>query len=584
MAYAAFSMRTSQLVGRSVPPSAHTSACKIINMVLKSDFEDVVIPTEPLHEYFGRLWSRHPQRTALIDSLTSEKLNYAQFLAHVKKISGCLQADGVESQMRVQYFLNDSITAFCIMKALMFANATIVLCRPDEQMKTSEYVHQLLDSEVEYILCDPETLCIVEETFKEHPGIAKPRIIFVGDREKLETHSGNLDFKFFDDLLKTDAVWSTPECGSAAEDIAIIAYTSGTTSKPKGAMHPVKSFTGQSEMILRGSTVFQDGDVYLLGGSLFYSCEIIFSQAVLNVGGTVVLARQGRNLHLKFVEVVERHNVTVGALTEVRGRAVIAKAPQFPRYREQVKSLRLMIYIGSILRPGFAKLMSNFFNCGFTNNYGMTETFAISFSENTRDAVCGAGRPLPNVSIKVVDQSSRKEVPDGTVGELMLRSDSLMVGYLNGSEESRIIEADGWLRTGDLGYIDADERSIYLVDRCKEVIICMDENLSPGELEEILREHEAVEQAVVFGIPHQEYVEVPTALVTVRDGFRADAALAEELKARVRKSTSRHKHLYGGVYFCSWNQVPKTGSGKISRLKSRDKFLGGEMDCRCYPE
>lgn len=547
-------------------------------MVLKSDFDDVVIPQDSLHEYFSRLWNRYPERTALIDNLTGERLNYAEFLANVKKISGCLQAGGVKAQMKVQYFLKDSITAFCTMQALKFANATIVLCRPHDQMTTREYVYQVRDSEVEYILCDSETVLLVGETFKEYPDVSNKKVIFFGDRETLEPPAGGLDVTLFDDLLKTDTAWSAPDCGSAAEDIAIITYTSGTTGKPKGARHPVKSLTGQSEMIVQGPKTFQDGDVYLLATSLFYAFEVSFSEITLNVGGTVVLART--DVKLNFPEIVERNQVTVAIILEVTGRAIMASAPQFPRYKEQMKSLRLMMFCGSVLQPKFAKLMSDFFSpCEFSNNYGMTENFAVSFTENSQDMACSAGRPLPNISIKVVDMNSREEVPDGTTGELMLKSDSLMIGYLNETEESRNIEADGWLRTGDLGYIGTDDRSIHLVDRCKQIIICMDDTLSPGELEEILREHEAVEQAVVIGTPHEEYVEVPTAFVTVRAGFEANAALAEELKERVRKLTSIYKHLYGGVYFCSWDQVPKTGNGKISRLSLRDKFLKGEVVC-----
>lgn len=92
-------------------------------MVLKSDFQDVMIPTETLHEYFGRLWSRFPERVALIDNVTQERLTYAELLERVKRIAGCLQDGGVAAQMRVQYFLKDSITAFCTMQALKFANA-----------------------------------------------------------------------------------------------------------------------------------------------------------------------------------------------------------------------------------------------------------------------------------------------------------------------------------------------------------------------------------------------------------------------------------------------------------------------------
>ncbi|OQR71458.1 putative 4-coumarate--CoA ligase 5-like [Tropilaelaps mercedesae] len=548
-------------------------------MVLKSDFKDVAIPSEPFHEYFDRLWSRFPQRVALIDNITQEQLNYADFLRHVKQIAGCLQHGGVTSHTRVQYFLKDSITAFCIMQALKFANATIVLCRPHQQMTTREYVYQVRDSEVEFILCDVETVEHVHKTFKDHPDLKWIKVIFVGTPNELEPSRDSLNVILMDDLLKRGARWSIPLIGNAAEDIAIITYTSGTTGKPKGAKHPVKSMTGQSEMIVQGPQIIKDGDVYLLATSLFYAFEVSLSEITLNVGGTVVLART--DVKLNFPEIIERNKVTVAIILEITGRAIMATAPKFPNYKEQMKSLRLIMFCGSVLQPKFASLISDFFKpCLFSNNYGMTENFAISFTPVSPDMSCSVGRPLPNIEIKVVDMNTREEVADGMVGEVMLKSDSLMAGYLNETEETRNIEKDGWLRTGDLGYIGADDKCIYLVDRCKQIIICMDDTLSPGEIEEIIRENPAVEQAVVVGIPDEKLGEAPTAFVTVRTGFKEDKSLADQLKEDVAKLTSIYKHLYGGVYFCGWDQVPKTGNGKVSRLSLRDKFLKGEFNCR----
>lgn len=548
-------------------------------MVLKSAFSDVTIPSEPLHEYFGRLWSRFPERIALIDNITQERLSYSELLTYVKDISGCLQHGGIAAQTRVQYFLKDSIIAFCVMQALKFANATIVLCRPHQQMTTREYVYQVRDSEVNFILCDVDTVQLVHDTVKEYSDLKRIQIVFVGTPSELDPFKEHLNAVLLDDLLRNGTPWTAPQCGNAASDIAIITYTSGTTGKPKGAKHPVKSMTGQSEMIVQGPEIFKEGDVYLVATSLFYAFEVSFSEITLNVGGIVVLART--DIKLNFPEIVERNRITVAIILEITGRAILATAPKFPNHKEQMKSLRLMMFCGSVLQPKFANLMSDFFSpCLFSNNYGMTENFAVSFTAVSQYMSCSVGQPLPNIVVRVVDMNTRDEVPDGTVGELMLKSDSLMTGYLHETKDSRNIEADGWLRTGDLGYIDAVDRCIHLVDRCKQLIICMDDTLSPGELEEILREHPAVEQAIVVGIPHEELGEAPTAFVTIRAGFQENSALASKLKENVAKLTSTYKHLHGGIYFCDWDQVPKTGNGKISRLSLRDKFMNGEIECR----
>ncbi|CAN7997489.1 unnamed protein product [Ixodes pacificus] len=154
-------------------------------------------------------------------------------------------------------------------------------------------------------------------------------------------------------------------------------------------------------------------------------------------------------------------------------------------------------------------------------------------------------------------------------GEIWAQCSSVMKGYHGRPEATAdVLIADGWFRTGDLGYHD-DEGRLYIVDRLKQMIKCMDNQLAPAELEEILLSHDAVKEVSVVGIPSAKYGEAPAACVVLREEYREKhEAVEEELKRLIAGQTAVYKHLYGGVIFMDC--LPKSDIGKILRqaLKS----------------
>ncbi|KAM7302405.1 4-coumarate--CoA ligase [Ixodes scapularis] len=146
-----------------------------------------------------------------------------------------------------------------------------------------------------------------------------------------------------------------------------------------------------------------------------------------------------------------------------------------------------------------------------------------------------------------------------------------MKGYLGHPEATaEALSEDGWLRTGDLGYYDTEGR-IHIIDRLKQMIKCMGNVVTPAELEEILMSHEAVEEAVVLGVPSSKYGEAPAACVVVKDCFAKNLeSLATELKELIADQAAVYKHLYGGIIFMK--RLPKSESGKILRQELKAKM------------
>lgn len=197
----------------------------------------------------------------------------------------------------------------------------------------------------------------------------------------------------------------------------------------------------------------------------------------------------------------------------------------------------------------------------------MTETSPITFlSHRLYTNYASIGWPSASTEAKIVnlDDPLNQGLDANVQGELMVRSPAVMRGYLNNPEETaKVVGADGWLRTGDVGYYD-NNGDFYITDRCKELIKVQAFQVAPAELEEILLSHPQVLDAAVIGVKHDKYGEVPKAFVVRRD----DEVTPTEIQDFVGKRCVKYKWLVGGVQFI--DEVPKSNTGKILRRKLKE--------------
>lgn len=195
--------------------------------------------------------------------------------------------------------------------------------------------------------------------------------------------------------------------------------------------------------------------------------------------------------------------------------------------------------------------------------YGLTEISPlalVSHRESTNYASIGWPAPSTEVKICKVGDDTFTGLDTDETGELLVRSASVMKGYLNNQEATNeTIVGDGWLRTGDIARYDADG-FFYICDRLKELIKVKGFQVPPAELEEILRDHPNVSDAAVIGIEHPKYGEVPRAFVVAKKGSEVTEI---ELQEYVAEKVSEYKRLIGGVQFIE--EIPKSSTGKILR-------------------
>jgi len=218
------------------------------------------------------------------------------------------------------------------------------------------------------------------------------------------------------------------------------------------------------------------------------------------------------------------------------------------------------------------------FKCQFMQLYGQTETgplttllkpedHVLEGSEAQLAKLASAGRPVLNYEARIVDAQG-KDLPVGEVGEIIVRSESMTIGYWRLPEETAKTIRDGWLFTGDFGRLDEDGY-IYIIDRKNDMIISGGKNIYPREIEEVLYEHEAVLEAAVIGVPDDHWGESVRALVVLRPGKRATE---EDIISFCKENLASYKKPRWVEFR---NELPKNPTGKILKRLIRDEYWKG---------
>jgi long-chain acyl-CoA synthetase len=337
------------------------------------------------------------------------------------------------------------------------------------------------------------------------------------------------------------------------EDTAVILYTSGTTGKPKGAELTHLNLTRNCEIASRNTCEIQQGDVVLGALPLFHSFgQTVSMNASMLVGATLTLLP-------KFdpgdaLEIMQRERVThfygvptmYGALLHHPGRE------QF-----DTSALRICITGGASMPVEVLRGFEEGFDCELLEGYGLSETSPVASTNHPgRPRKPGSiGTPLEEVEMKVVDEDD-EEVPQGEVGEIVIRGHNVMKGYWERPEATAEAMRGGWFHTGDMARID-EEGYFFIVDRKKDMIIRGGYNVYPREVEEVLYEHPKIREAAVIGVPHDEWGEEIGAAVVCHE----DEELApEEVSAYVKERIAAYKYPRI-VWFL--DDLPKGPTGKI---------------------
>jgi acyl-CoA synthetase (AMP-forming)/AMP-acid ligase II len=371
---------------------------------------------------------------------------------------------------------------------------------------------------------------------------------------------------------------ATP-CGDrrdiAPDDIAVILYTSGTTGRAKGVIHSHRGLLHQAADT-NLVTEANRSDIMLATTPFFTAGGMVRTVSWLYLGQTMVI-------HQRFdpqavIDEIERSSVTFTTFIPTMLHRTLAILEQGPA--RDMSSLRRISYGSAPVPPGLAQRAMELLGCDLQQRYGCTECggqATILTPQDHRDIVGGrtsiatsCGQETPMCSIRVVDADGR-EVPNGEDGEIVIVSPANALGYWNRPEQTAETFRPDGLRTGDLGYLDADNY-LHITGRKTDLIISGGFNVYPAEIERVIAQHTSVDLVTVVGVPDPEWGETPVAVVIPKSGVADREQLTIELTALCRAELGGYKQPRRFEY---WHEFPLGPAGKILKHEIAERIAHG---------
>ncbi|KAI5072596.1 hypothetical protein GOP47_0012702 [Adiantum capillus-veneris] len=489
---------------------------------------------------------------AYIDAQTGHSISYGELRKQVQFASAGLRKFGVKPGDVVLILCHNCIEFGIILLAVMSMGAIVTTTNPLNH--STEIAKQAADSRAVFVAS-------LRSLLDKVAGLKLPLILMeYADVKTLQSQTMQFPCCIgFRELLASNSEIALPHVGSQ-DDIAALLYSSGTTGVSKGVILTHRNFIAQVYLLHFSPVGLPwNARIYLCLIPMFHVYGMaFFATGLLAKGSTVVL--QQKFDFVKTLEAIQKYRVThMPAVPPI----VIALAKLSIVDKFDLSSL---VTIGSGAAPLSREVIDSFLSrfpwINLVQGYGLTETTAVGSGLATEEEAKhfgSAGLLAANTELKIVDIDSLQPLPPNQNGELWIRGPTVMRGYFGRpSETAATIDEDGWLHTGDLGYVDA-EGYIYIVDRLKELIKYKGLQVAPAELEAVLLSHPSIIDAAVIPFPDNKAGQIPMAFV-VKDPHHA-LKEAEVLKF-VAEQVAPYKKVRRVVFVGS---IPKSASGKILR-------------------
>jgi len=480
-------------------------------------------------------------KTALF--VGDEKISYRDIHVNVDRLSAYFSSKGVTQGDRVALFMRNSAEFIYTILALSKLGAVSVPI--NTFLKEAELAYILEDSGVkalvssvvhDAVVSSDEVQNLLEFTLWEggYQGHSPRHIAF----EKA------LDFPE-----------SIEEVTLDIETLAVIIYTSGTTGKPKGAMLSYKNIFSNAH----GGLIHVKGsakDRLIVFLPMFHS--FTFSIGVimpLYAGASMVIIQSLKPFSNIFKQVlIKRVTIFIG-IPDVYNALVKAKLPWYFMWFNKV---RIFVSGAAALQPKTLDAMrAKFKRANLLEGYGLSEASpAVCINPITQQKAKSVGTALYGYEIKIVDDNML-EIPRGEVGDIIVKGDNVMLGYLNRPEATDETIIKGWLLTGDMGYMDNDN-FLYIVDRKKDLVISKGINIYPRELEEVIDSFTGIASSAVIGIADEKSGEIPVAYIELEEGV--DKIEVSELRKYLRENLANFK-IPKQLHFI--DSLPKNATGKV---------------------
>jgi acyl-CoA synthetase (AMP-forming)/AMP-acid ligase II len=529
-------------------------------MIVEGEALTARVPPLTLPQLVRRNARGYGEKTAIVDAPTERRYSYAELDRLIGRFAAGLGALGFRpGDVLLLYTPNQPEWLIAALGAM---SAGGVVSGANSQYGAAELEHQMREVRARFVLTTPALLPTVNGAVARLSGLT---VLLTGEAPGTVSFASIIASRAPEPASMAPGSAApgrtAPEAGARAdlEARAALPFSSGTSGLPKGVILTHRSLIAnllQCHLVRRTPHDL----VWLAYLPMFHIYGFAFALYGLVIGGTLVTLP--RFEPQPFLAAIQRHRVT--------HLSVVPPVLQFLALHPLVDSYDLssLVNVGCGAAPlgsGMEQRACERLKCPVEQGYGMTEASAVITMTCPGRARAGScGQLLPGTQARVVDPLTQTDVRRGVAGEIWFRGPQAFQGYLDNAEiTARTITSEGWVRTGDVGYFDADGY-LFITDRLKELIKVKGFQVAPAELEALLLTHPAVLDAAVIGRPDERSGELPVAFVVARTPIDGAA-----LKDWVARRVIDYKHLRE-IVFCE--AIPKSPAGKILRrvLRAQD--------------
>jgi len=502
-----------------------------------------------------RAWQINPRGAATIDS--GRRRTWIEFRERVSRFGGVLRAAGVQQGDRVAILALNGDAYLEYFYATPWAGALVVPL--NTRLAARELVAIINDSGAVGLLVDETFAAMLPELI---PNLTTVRAVWMSGAASPPVGAESLDAV----IERTDPIQAAEP---SAGDLYGIFYTGGTTAASKGVMLSHGNIVANAMNMLTAVT-FDTDTVYMHAAPMFHLADCSATFSLTMSGGTHTFVP--RFDPVTVMQMIQDRGVTNSILVPAM-IGMIVNAPTIGDYN--LRSLKGLLYGGqSISEAVLRRAIECLPGCRFLQAYGMTElspvaTFLLPRYHATEGPDSGrlraAGKAAPTAEIRIVGDDDR-EVPHGTVGQIVVRGPMVMQGYWNQPALTADALRGGWMHTGDGGYMD-DDGFVFVVDRIKDMIITGGENVYSAEVENAIYQHPAVAMCAVIGVPDEQWGECVHAVVALKAGQTTTEA---EMIAHCRQLIAGYK--CPRTVNVRTEPLPLSGAGKVLKTVLRKEL------------
>jgi len=501
-----------------------------------------------------------PDKAAIV--FEDKRYTFSQLNERVNRLANGLQKLGVKKGDRVSFIQVNCNQ--CVETYFAVAKTGAIYLPLNFRAKEKEFTYMLNTAEA--------TTLIIGERYVPMIKSIQPELKYLKNLISIETKHD--DMLYYEDILE-----SSPADEVVAEidddDTTILLFTAGTTGFPKGVMLSHNSFSSYMlENVSPADPVSDESNILTV--PLYHVAGIQAMMAAIYGGRTLVMERQFEPE--EWMTLVEKEKANRAMMVPTMLKQLLDH-PDFKKH--DLSSLRVITYGAAPMPlPVIRKALEEFPGVSFINAFGQTETASTITALGPEDHVltgteeekekklkrlASIGKPMADVEMKVIDDDGNTLGPN-EVGEILARGPRVMSGYWKDEEKTaKTIDKDGWIHTSDVGYVDEDGY-YFLSGRSSDMIIRAGENISPEELENVIREHPKIEDVAVISVPDETWGEEPRAVVIPKKG---EKPTEEEIMEYCRKHLASFKRPRTVVFV---DELPRNPMGKLVKREIREKY------------